>query len=659
MSSSNEKLVPPDIGVCEKCMEEVRNPISSRYRYAFANCNECGPRYSIIKALPYDRHNTTMGSFPLCRNCDEEYNNPDNRRFHTKFNCCNVCGPSLFLTDCKGKIICNNDPIKETIKLLKEGRIIAIKGVGGFHICCDAINTEAVDEIRRRKNRPHKPLAVMAKSIDILRKYCEITQQELEILTCSRRPIVLLNKNQMCKLPKNIAPNQKRLGAMLPYSPIHYLLFDTGIELMVMTSGNVGGMPIQYKNEEAIKHLKEIADYFLFHNREIHNPIDDSIIKVAAEKEIVSRRGRGYIPYTQNIGASEEILALGAEQKSSICFSQKEYAYMSQYLGDLKDMEVYELYKRTIENMTSLFSFKPKVYAHDLHPQYLSSVYAMQQQGRRVEVQHHHAHMVSCMVEHNLFDNVIGVIFDGTGLGNDGSIWGGEFFVGDRRGFKRVGHLKPVLMQGGDMAVKEPWRSAVCYLLHLGYDPKNFLEAVNSSDIKVVCQALASNFNCHLSSSMGRLFDCAASLIGIRQHISYDAQAAIELENIIDLSVGDTGYTYSINENNDVLELGFEAIINDLLKDKKCNISASVISARFHNAISNAAVDMLLKIRNKYQLNQVVLSGGVFENIYLLETIYKKLKNESFTVYFNGQIPINDSGISIGQLAIANEAIGK
>lgn len=659
MSSSNEKLVSPDIGVCDRCMEEVQNPTSSRYRYAFTNCTECGPRYSIIKALPYDRDNTSMKPFPLCLNCDEEYSSPESRRFHIQSNCCNVCGPSLFLTDCQGKIIYSTDPIKRVIELVKRGKIIAIKGIGGFHICCDAMNAETVDELRRRKNRPHKPFAVMAGSMDEVRKHCELSIQEQELISSSKKPIVLLNKNQLCKLPDNIAPNQKRLGIMLPYSPVHHLLFETDIELMVMTSGNIGGMPIQYKNEDAIEHLKVIADYFLFHNRDIHNPIDDSLIKVVAEKEMVSRRGRGYIPYVQNIGTSEEILALGAEQKSTICFSQNGYAYMSQYLGDLKDMDVYEQYKRTIENMTSLFSFKPKVYVHDLHSQYLSARYAIQQQEIRVSVQHHHAHMVSCMVEHKLFDNVIGVIFDGTGLGNDGGIWGGEFFVGDRRNFRRVGHLKPVLLQGGDMLVIEPWRIAVCYLLHMGYDPKDCLEGISSSDIKVVCQALASNFNCHLSSSMGRLFDCAASLIGIRQNISYDAQAAIELENIIDSSVGDTGYSYSINENNDVLELDFEAIITDLLKDKKCNISASVISARFHNTISNAAVDMLLRIRNKYQINHVALSGGVFENIYLLEAIYKKLKDESFKVYFNEQIPINDSGISVGQLAIANEAIGK
>lgn len=655
----NIKLISPDIGVCSKCMEEVLNPSSKRYRYAFTNCTECGPRYSIIKALPYDRCNTTMKDFSLCSHCDEEYNSPESRRFHTQPNCCSTCGPSLFLIDYHAERVDSSDAIKKTVEFIKEGRIIAVKGIGGFHLCCDAMNSEAINELRRRKNRPYKPLAVMAGSIDAVHECCELSLMEQELLLSSKRPIVLLKKKEQCMLPENIAPNQKRLGVMLPYSPIHHLLFESEMEFLVMTSGNIGGTPIQYDNDEAIRHLKGIADYFLLHNRDIHNPIDDSVIKAAVGKEIVSRRARGYSPYSQKLDTAEEILALGAEQKSTICLSQNGYAYMSQYLGDLKDLDTYALYKKTIENMTDLFQFKPKLYAHDLHPQYLSTRYAMQQRGRRVAVQHHHAHMVSCMVEHKLFGNVIGVIFDGTGLGNDGSIWGGEFLIGDRRSFQRAGHLKPVLLQGGDMAAIEPWRSAVCYLYHLGYDPKDFLEAVNTSNIKVVLQALVSNFNCHLSTSMGRLFDCVAALIGIRQNVTYDAQAAIELENIVDHAIDNISYSYSINENNDILELDFAGIIDDILIDKKCSKQASTISARFHNTISNAAVDIVLRLRKKYQINNVVLSGGVFENIYLIESVYRKLKDESFRVYFNGQIPVNDSGISIGQLAIANEVLRK
>lgn len=570
-----------------------------------------------------------------------------------------ACMPSLFLTDSRGNVIDCDDPISNTAVLVKEGKIIAIKGIGGFHLCCDAFNSEAINELRRRKSRPHKPFAIMAANIDVLRKHCEFSDNELDLLTSSKRPIVLLSKKDNSMLSGCIAPGLRSLGVMLPYSPLHNQLFNKGIEFLIMTSGNKGGTPIQYKNEDVIPHLNEVVDFFLLHNREIHNPIDDSVVKIAAGKEMVSRRGRGYIPFALKLSESDSVLALGAEEKSTVCLLHKGYAHMSRYLGDLKDYDAYEQYIRVIKKMTSLYQFKPKVFVHDLHPQYMSSRFAVQQQGRRVAVQHHHAHMVSCMVEHNLFDNTIGVIFDGTGLGIDGSIWGGEFLLGNRKSFQRIGHLKPVLLQGGNMVIKEPWRCAASYLYKLGYDPEDHLEQVRISDITVIKQALAINMNCHLSTSMGRLFDCAAALIGIRQVITYDAQGAIELENAADPCIDDQNYSYSIyKNNNNIYELDYAGIISDLLMDKKSGTSASIMSVRFHNTISKATIDMLLKLREKHQINQIVLSGGVFENVYLLESVCQKIKNEGFNVYFNRQIPINDSGISVGQLAIANESIG-
>ncbi len=656
---STIRFISQDIGVCAKCMEEVSDPNSRRYRYAFTNCTDCGPRYSIIKSLPYDRHNTVMKNFRQCGKCSEEYNNPRSRRYHTQPNCCSDCGPSLFLTDCRGNAIDCDDPITKTVEFVKEGRIAAIKGIGGFHLCCDAFNPEAINELRRRKSRPHKPFAVMAANINYVLKHCELSSYEQELLSSVKRPIVLLKKKENSLLPGSIAPGLKRLGMMLPYSPLYYLLFEEGINMLIMTSGNIGGSPIQYENREAIQRLNEIADFFLLHNRDIYNPIDDSVVKVAVGKEMVSRRARGYIPYAQKLSESDEILALGAEEKSTICLSHSGYAYMSRYLGDLKDFDTYEQFISEIEKLSSLYQFKPKVYVHDLHPQYMSSRYAVEQQGGIASVQHHHAHMASCMMEHKLYDNVIGVVFDGTGLGDDGSIWGGEFLLGNRKSFQRAGHLKTVLLQDGDTAIKEPWRCAAAYLLQLGYDPEDFLKDVSTDDIKIIRQALASNLNCHLSSSMGRLFDCTAYIIGIRQSITYDAQAAIELENIIDASIGGQHYSYSINEKNNILELDYSGIISDLLTDRKCSIHASVMSAKFHNTISKATVEMLIKLRERHQINQIVLSGGVFENTYLLESVYKKLKDEGFTVYFNQQVPINDSGISVGQLAVAAEAVGR
>ncbi|MDF2674366.1 MAG: carbamoyltransferase HypF [Clostridiales bacterium] len=597
-----------------------------------------------------------MKDFVMCSQCELEYHNPESRRFHTQPNCCSNCGPTLTLTDKHGNVIESSDSIQRVVELIKAGNIIAIKGLGGFHMCCDAKNELTVTELRRRKNRPDKPLAVMMKNIDAAYKYCEISEGEKAVLTSQKRPIVLLNKKILYNLPDNIAPCQKRLGVMLPYLPLHYLLLKDGIEVLVMTSGNMSGEPIQYENREAINHLKEITDYFLLHDRNIHNPLDDSVVKVTLNREMVSRRARGYIPYVQHICTKDEILALGAEQKNAFCVSRNGYVYLSQYLGDLKSMDSYDLYKKVISNFTYLIGASPHIYAHDLHPQYLSTGYAKDHQEFKIPVQHHHAHMVSCMFEHKLYKDVIGVVFDGTGLGTDGSIWGGEFLVGNRRSFKRVGCLKPVLLQGGDTAVKEPWKTAACYSFDLGYDAKHYLPDVNVADIEVVEQAIKSNFNCHWSSSMGRFFDCISAIIGVRLHISYDAQAPIELESILDATV-DTSYDYYIQNYDTIFQFSYESIISGVLSDIEHNVSPSAISARFHNTISNAVVDAVIRIREEFSLNDVVLSGGVFKNTYLLERVYRKLKDKGFNVYFNEQIPINDSGISLGQLMVADEVI--
>ncbi len=651
---SKIKLISPDISVCYKCMEEVFNPDSRRYRYAFTNCTECGPRYTIIKSLPYDRKNTSMNPFSLCEHCRDEYSNPKSRRFHTQPNCCSHCGPTLFLMNQRGKEISCWDVIHKTAELIGEGKIVAIKGMGGFHLCCDAQNEEAISQIRQRKNRPHKPLAIMVKDIEVVYKYCELTQLEQEVLMNPRRPIVLLKKKSKCILPGNIAPYQNRLGIMLPYLPIHHMLFEGNTECLVMTSANRSGSALQYKNATALANLGKVADYFLLHNRDIHNPIDDSVIKIIENKEMFSRRARGYIPYAKNMGIQDEILALGAEQKSTFSISQNGYIYFSSYLGDLKDKDSYDLYKRILKNFTVLIHSTPKIVAHDSHPKYLSTRYAKTQEGHRIAIQHHHAHMVSCMAEHALSEKVIGVIFDGTGLGTDGTIWGGEFLVGDRRDFIRWGYLKPVLLQGGDSTIHEPWKTAVSYLYSIRHDPKSFLKNISHLDVDIIQQALAFKYNCHLSSSMGRLFDCVSALIGIREHITYDAQAAIELENIADPNIN-TGYYYLINQRENIFELDYERIILGILEDLENAVLPSIISARFHDTISNATVEIICKIRDSVQLNQVVLSGGVFENSYLLQSVYKKLKAKDFDVFFNQQIPINDSGISFGQIVIADE----
>ncbi|MCM8712129.1 carbamoyltransferase HypF [Clostridium sp. SYSU_GA19001] len=652
------RFVSPDVSVCSKCLEDIKKKNTSRYRYAFTNCTECGPRYSIIKGLPYDRPRTVMENFHMCEDCQKEYDNPLNRRFHAQPNCCEKCGPTLLLLDNKGEQVECNDIIEETIKLLMDGKILAIKGIGGFHLVCDGKNEKTVLLLRARKHRRDKPLALMAKDINTIKEFCYVSEKEEEVLTSSKRPIVLLKKKCEFLLPYALAAKQKKLGVMLPYTPLHHLLFNEKLNLLVMTSGNISGMPIEYKNEEALKHLGKAADFFLVNNRDIYIPIDDSVVKVIDEEEIVSRRARGYTPYNLKVDTKLQIIALGGEQKNSICVSKNGYSYLSQYLGDLKEFECYENFKYVLKHFIKLFNINPDVIVHDIHPSYLSTQFAISLKGRKIAVQHHHAHMVSCMAEHSIDDIVIGIIFDGTGFGLDGAVWGGEFFIGNREFFKRAGHLEYVNIQGGDKAVKEPWRCAASYLYSLNYKPSEIIQDVAKESIEVVLQALNSDFNCFLSSSIGRLFDAVASLIGIRNYISYDGQAAIELENIIDKEIEES-YPWNVEEREGIFHLQYKGIIEGILKDVKEKELASKISAKFHNSLAEASCYLVCRVRENEGINKVVLSGGVFENEYLLKKIYINLRKKGFQVFFNKQIPINDGGISFGQLNAASAIIKK
>lgn len=629
------------------------NKKEKRYKYAFTNCSECGPRYSIIKSLPYDRSSTTMSVFKMCSSCQSEYDDNLNRRFYAEPNCCNECGPSLTLINNKGKTINCDDVIDKVIELIKTGKIIAIKGIGGFHLVCDGRNEEAISELRHRKRRPDKPLAVMIKNIQTVRKFCRMSEKEEEILTTSRRPILLLEKNTKAALPYNIAPNQKKLGVMMPYAPVHYLLLEKELDVLIMTSGNISGLPIEYKNSSAFKKLNDVADYFLMNNREICVPIDDSVVKVFNDKECVVRIGRGYAPYTENLGLRDNIVALGAEQKNSISLSKNGYVYTSQYLGDLKNLDSYKNYKYVLKHLINLLDINTEVLVKDMHPSYITSQYADSLKKRKIKVQHHHAHMVSCMAEYNISHKVIGVIYDGTGFGIDGNIWGGELFLGTRSYFKRVGHLEYVSIQGSDMAVKEPWRCAASYLYSLNYDISRYISGVNKSEVDVVIQALKSSLNCYESSSMGRLFDAVSALTGLRNYITYDGQSAIELENIINEDVKES-YMYSIDNINDIFEIGYKDIIDGVIEDVYRKVSKSTIAAKFHNTISKVTCELVLKISKLYKIYDVVLSGGVFQNEHLLKSIYTKLTQRGLRVFFNCKIPINDEGISFGQIAAAN-----
>lgn len=650
--NQHQGFIPPDTAMCEECTKEIQDKLNRRYMYPFTNCTSCGPRYSIIKALPYDRVNTSMSAFEMCPACKNEYESPENRRFHAQTNCCPVCGPKLALLDSNGISIDCNYPVATARQMLLEGKVLAIKGIGGYHLACNAGDEKAIALLRKRKRRPDRPLAIMAASLEAVKLACKTTEKEEEILIGRQRPIVLLEKRLPELLPHNIAPGINRLGVMLPYTPLHHLLFQEELQFLVMTSGNVSGMPICYKEDETFEKLKDMADYLLLHDREILTPIDDSVVKVIDEKVMVSRSARGYSPCALQIDSDSEILTVGAQQKSSICLLHKGHAHSTQYLGNLDEMNAYEEYLKEIKRMEMLLGAEPQIIAHDLHNGYLSTQWAVKQAAVKIPIQHHHAHMASCMSEHGLKGDAIGIIYDGTGQGTDGAIWGGEIFIGSKDKFSRVCHWKYVNLQGGDSAIREPWKSAVSYLHAMGIDSGELLTSVDGLKIKAIQNAIKHNINCFKSSSLGRLFDCAAALVLKRMHITYDAQAAIELESVIEPDVTDL-YPYSIDEEEEKLEIGYEEILSDILRDMKDGMTASYISAKFHNAVCEATIDCVCRIRSKYGINDVVLSGGVFENTYLLKTMKRGLKERGFNTYNNMKIPINDGGIAFGQAVTA------
>jgi hydrogenase maturation protein HypF len=661
--SVEKGFIPPDMAICDECIKEIRDKMNRRYMYPFTNCTSCGPRYSIIKTLPYDRVNTSMSAFEMCPECRSEYESPDNRRFHAQINCCPDCGPRLILLDNKGRLIDSIHPIVTAKQLLHESKLIAIKGIGGYHLACNACDEKVIALLRKRKRRPDKPLAIMAASLEAAKLICKTTDKEEEILVNKQRPIVLLEKKFPELLPNNIAPRVNSLGIMLPYTPLHHLLFHEELQYLIMTSGNVSGMPICYKDEEALEKLKDIADFFLVHDREILTPIDDSVVRVIDEREMVSRNARGYSPSALQIGSDGKIIAVGAEQKSSLCLLHKGYAYSTQCMGNLDEMNAYEEYLQVMKRMKVLLAAETQIIAHDLHTGYLSTQWAINQPAERIPIQHHHAHMAACMAEHDLKRNSIGIIYDGTGMGTDGAIWGGEFLVGSKGKFSRAGHWKYVTLQGGDSAIKEPWKSAASYLYAMGINSEEFfnsvdiVDSINSLKVKVIQNAIKNNINCFKSSSIGRLFDCVSALVTKRMHITYDAQAAIELESIIDPDVTDF-YPYSINEKEEKLVIGYEEIISGILRDIRDRKTASYISAKFHNTVCEATIDCVCKIRNRCGIDDIVLGGGVFENAYLLRNIKRGLKKHSFNIYHNMRTPTNDGGIAFGQVVVAAQMYG-
>jgi hydrogenase maturation protein HypF len=640
-------LVSPDVATCADCYRDFTDPANRRYGYAFTNCTNCGPRYTIIRDIPYDRPNTTMASFRMCPACQAEYDDPADRRFHAQPNACPQCGPQL------------SAPIAEAQRRLAGGAIVAIRGLGGFHLACDPRNEAAVGLLRERKRRSDKPFALMARDLAAIEVFCVVSDDDRRALLSPPGPVVILPRHADSGLAEAVAPGNNTVGVMLPYTPLHHLLF-TGApyDVLVMTSGNLSEEPIVTSSQEALERLRPLADWFLLHDRDIYMRADDSVVRTFEGRERTLRRSRGYVPQAIDLGMEvAEILACGAELKNTFCLSKGRYALLSQHIGDMQNYETLVFFEETLANLKKLFRVEPRAVAYDLHPQYMSTQYALELPLEKIGVQHHHAHVASCMAENGLRGKVIGVALDGTGYGTDGKIWGGEFLVAGYDGFERRAHLRYVPLAGGDAAVREPWRPALSYLADTFGPAAEFPELalwreVPESRRKLVRSMLAHGVNTVETSSCGRLFDAVASLIGLRQQTNFEGQAAIELETIA--AEGITGsYPFAL-ESGDV---DFRPAIERIVADVRAGVPPPAIAARFHHAVAETIVEVCRRVRAEEKLNRVCLSGGTFQNMKLLARTLAGLRKLEFEVFIHAQVPPNDGGIALGQAVIATEAL--
>lgn len=677
-------LVSPDAGTCDACWRDFGEHSNRRFGYPFTNCTHCGPRYTIIEDIPYDRPNTTMSGFTMCRACQAEYEDPADRRFHAQPNACAVCGPSLCLVPRGSSVLdCSfseKDPllaIRKARQLLHEGKILAVKGLGGFLLACDARNEAAIGDLRRRKQRPAKPFALMARDREAIRNVCAVSPADEAALQHLRRPIVVLprlspansgSSSALSSLPDVLAPGNDTLGFMLPYTPLHYLLFSDSPELpsefaaLVMTSGNLSEEPIVVSNSEALLHLSGVADWFLLHNRDIATRVDDSVVRIFDGRERVLRRSRGFVPQTIPLGVEvEQVLAVGAELKNTFCLIRGGRAILSQHIGDLENYQTMCFFNETLAKMKHLFKVSPQAIAHDLHPLYRSTRMALASDiERKFAVQHHHAHIASCMAENHIGGEVIGVAMDGTGLGTDGTIWGGEFLVADLAGFERRAHLRALPMPGGDAAVRQPWRMALSYLRDaLGAEIPDGLacfRTVPAKQFELVDAMLSRQIQTVQTSSCGRLFDAVAAVLGLGSEVTFEGQAAIALEMAAGQDTGDQRYQYDLQQGEPIvidLRRTIAAIVRDVARSRP----VSKISGCFHNTLSAAIVEVCCRIRRSDGLGRVCLSGGVFQNHVLLGRTVADLRSSGFGVFLHAMVPANDGGISLGQAVIANELL--
>lgn len=656
-------VIPPDIATCRECREEISKPTERRHLYPFTNCTNCGPRLSIINALPYDRANTTMEIFHMCNACRREHDSREDRRFHAQPIACHDCGPHIELLTRDGKVLAEkNEAMDRAADLILDGKIVAIKGIGGFLLVVDARDERTVIELRKRKRRPEKPFAILFPSLEMVREYCELSFMEERLITSPQSPIVLLRKKRNIDIADACAPRNPYIGAMLPYSPLHIILSSKVKIPLIATSGNLVDEPICIENKDAIHRLASIADFFLTHNRSIARYVDDSIAMVAIGKEMMIRRARGYAPVS--ISHSKElpkVIGVGAHLKNTIAFSIGKGIFISQHIGDIETLEAREAFLQTISDLTKLFNYKAEAVACDLHPDYFSTTWARHRNTLPViHVQHHHSHIASCMMENGLDGQVFGVAWDGTGYGTDGTVWGGEFIIADYTGFHRVGCLKRFRLPGPERSVKEPRRIALSLLFEIfgeGALEMNKIPTISAfkmEEMALMLKMLKKGINSPLTSSAGRLFDAVSSILGVRHKTSFEGQAAMELEFMASeylLVTGYAHYDFFIEDGKEgvPMVIDWRPIISGIIDDFNKGIDKGIIAARFHNTLSK----LIMAMAKRIGIERIVLSGGVFQNRYLLEKSVQELGKEGFRVYTHQRVPSNDGGISLGQVAVA------
>jgi hydrogenase maturation protein HypF len=680
--------LPPDIAICPDCERDLFNPKDRRYLYPFINCVHCGPRFTIIKDVPYDRSNTTMGEFHMCEDCQTEYENPLDRRFHAQPIACPHCGPFVELRETHSQfpttsprissIEIRTSAILKARRLLREGYIVAIKGLGGFHLACDASNPYTVAELRDRKRRIDKPFAVMAANLTAVVSVCEAGWEEQHLLTSREKPVVLLAKKkqnplQAYRVSELVAPNLDTLGVMLPYTPLHHLLLNQTNPvlarepvppILVMTSSNFSEEPIATDNKEALQRLSPLADAFLLHNRDIHIRADDSVVKVDQGRTMYLRRSRGYAPYPVHLPfEAKPTLAVGSDFKNTFCLTRDHYAFLSHHIGDMGNVETHASLKQGVRHLLHIFRVEPELIAHDLHPDYFTTEYACDSDVQRVGVQHHHAHIVSCMVDNGLGDRqVIGLSFDGTGYGTDGMTWGGEALIASFADFERFAHLEYLPLPNSDAAPPAPWLVAAGYAHALGIviDNLPFLQNVDKQALQSLRQQIDENRNASLTSSIGHLFDAIASLIGVRNEVTYKAQAAIEIEVLSKPSIrAARPYPYVVDETAHGKIIRLQEVIQSIVEDMSAKTPVGQIGANFHRTIAEMAIDICWHARKSTGLKEVALSGSVWQNQILLDLVRDGLQQDGFVVYSHKQVPANDAGLALGQAVIANYRIRK